>query len=203
MSSSACGAGRSGRPQGLYARNDLLRTRSYAGIIGVKTGHTDAAGWSQVAAARRQGQTMYAIVLGSPGRARRNADLSKLLDWGFGHFGRVTLVRANGMYATAAVPYSDDRIPLVAPQTVQKVVRLGRPLVERVVAPSVVDLPVSAGDPIGEVVVLDGSVWSCGVRSSRDKGQMMRISSRRSAGTLAAPSTRPGTCWVRRPGAFG
>lgn len=140
----------------LYAWNDLLRTRSYAGIIGVKTGHTDAAGWSQVAAARRQGQTMYAIVFGSPSRARRNADLSKLLDWGFGHFGRVTLVRANGVYATAAVPYSDDRIPLVAPRTTVKVVRLGRPLVERVVAPSVVDLPVSAGDPVGEVVVLDG-----------------------------------------------
>jgi serine-type D-Ala-D-Ala carboxypeptidase (penicillin-binding protein 5/6) len=150
---------RGGEIQGgrsLYAWNDLLRTRSYAGIIGVKTGHTDAAGWSQVAAARRQGQTMYAIVLGSPSRARRNADLSNLLDWGFGHFGRVTLVRANRVYATAGVPYSDDRVPLVAPRTTAKVVRLGRPLVERVVAPSVVDLPVSPGDPVGEVVILDG-----------------------------------------------
>ena len=150
---------RGGEIQGgrnLYAWNDLLRTRSYAGIIGVKTGHTDDAGWSQVAAARRQGKTMYAIVLGSPNRGRRNADLTELLDWGFGHYGRVTLVRANRVYATAAVPYSDDRIPLVAPETTAKVVRLGRPLVQRVVAPSVVDLPVSAGDPVGEVVVLDG-----------------------------------------------
>jgi D-alanyl-D-alanine carboxypeptidase (penicillin-binding protein 5/6) len=140
----------------LYAWNDLLRTRSYPGIIGVKTGHTDAAGWSQVAAARREGVTMYVVVLGSPGRARRNEDLSNLLDWGFGHYGRVTLARANRVYATVAVPYSDERIPLVAPRTTTRVVRLGRPLVERVVAPAVVDVPVQAGDPVGEIVVLDG-----------------------------------------------
>ena len=140
----------------LYAWNDLLRTRSYPGLVGVKTGHTDAAGWSQVAAARRNGITVYAIVLGSPSRGRRNADLADLMDWGFGHYGRVALVRANRVYATAAVPYSDERMPLVAPRSAMKVVRLGRPLVERVVAPSVVDLPVLAGDQVGEVVVLDG-----------------------------------------------
>jgi D-alanyl-D-alanine carboxypeptidase (penicillin-binding protein 5/6) len=140
----------------LYAWNDLLRTRSYPGIVGVKTGHTDAAGWSQVAGARRNGIMVYAIVLGSPSRGRRNADLADLMDWGFGHYGRVALVRANRVYATAAVPYSDERMPLVAPRSAMKVVRLGRPLVERVVAPSVVDLPVLAGDQVGEVVVLDG-----------------------------------------------
>ena len=140
----------------LYAWNDLLRTHSYAGIIGVKTGHTDAAGWSQVAAARRDGVTVYAIVLGSPGRARRNADLAKLLDWGFGHYGRVALARANRVYASVAAPYSDERIPLVAPRTTTRVVRLSRPLVERVVAPAVIDLPVQVGDPVGEIIILDG-----------------------------------------------
>jgi serine-type D-Ala-D-Ala carboxypeptidase (penicillin-binding protein 5/6) len=150
------GGGEIAGGRSLYAWNDLLRTRSYPGIVGVKTGHTDAAGWSQVAAARRNGITVYAIVLGSPSRGRRNADLADLMDWGFGHYGRVALVRANRVYATAAVPYSDERMPLVAPQSAMKVVRLGRPLVERVVAPSVVDLPVLAGDQVGEVVVLDG-----------------------------------------------
>jgi serine-type D-Ala-D-Ala carboxypeptidase (penicillin-binding protein 5/6) len=140
----------------LYVWNDLLRTRSYPGIVGVKTGHTDAAGWSQVAAARRDGVTVYAIVLGSPSRGRRNADLADLMDWGFGHYGRVTLVRANRVYATAAVPYSDERMPLVAAQSAKKVVRLGRPLVERVVAPSVIDPPMLAGDEVGEVVIFDG-----------------------------------------------
>jgi serine-type D-Ala-D-Ala carboxypeptidase (penicillin-binding protein 5/6) len=61
--------------------NDLLS--SYPGIFGVKTGHTSAAGWSEVAAARRRGVTIYATLLGSPDRATRNADLAELLDWGF------------------------------------------------------------------------------------------------------------------------
>jgi D-alanyl-D-alanine carboxypeptidase (penicillin-binding protein 5/6) len=147
--------GRIAGERSLYAWNDLLRTGSYPGIVGVKTGHTDAAGWSQVAAARRNGATMYAIVLGSPGRSRRNADLAELLDWGFGHYGQVTLVRASRVYATAAIPFSDERLPLVAVRQARAVVRLGRPLVERVVAPSTVDLPVQAGEQVGEVLILD------------------------------------------------
>jgi len=140
----------------LYAWNDLLRTGSFPGIIGVKTGHTDAAGWSQVAAAKRDGITIYAVLLGSPTRAQRNRDLAELLDWGFGHYGRVTLVRAGRVYATAAMPFSDERLPLVAERPAEAVVRRGRLLIERVVAEAVVDLPVEAGDKVGEIVVLDG-----------------------------------------------
>ena len=60
--------------------NDLLGR--FPGLIGVKTGHTRAAGWSQVAAARGRGLTIYATILGSPTRSQRNADLSRLLAWG-------------------------------------------------------------------------------------------------------------------------
>jgi D-alanyl-D-alanine carboxypeptidase (penicillin-binding protein 5/6) len=140
----------------LYAWNDLLRTRSYPGIVGVKTGHTDAAGWSQVAAAKRDGISIYAVLLGSPTRAQRNRDLAELLDWGFSHYGRVMLVRGDRVYATAAMPFSDERLPLVADSPAGAVVRLGRPLLERVVAPVVIDLPVDEGDKVGEIVVLDG-----------------------------------------------
>jgi D-alanyl-D-alanine carboxypeptidase (penicillin-binding protein 5/6) len=148
--------GRIAGGRSLYAWNDLLRSGSFPGIIGVKTGHTDAAGWSQVAAAKRDGITIYAVLLGSPTRAQRNRDLAELLDWGFGHFGRVTLVSADRVYATAAMPFSDEHLPLVAERPAGAVVRLGRPLIERVVAEAVVDLPVEAGDKIGEIVVLDG-----------------------------------------------
>ena len=48
---------------------------SFPGVFGVKTGHTDGAGWSQVAAVRRDGGTIYATILGSPSRTQRNADL--------------------------------------------------------------------------------------------------------------------------------
>jgi hypothetical protein len=60
------------------------------------------------------------------------------------------------VYATAGMPFSDERLPLVAERPAGAVVRLRRPLLERVVAPAVVDLPVEEGDKLGEIVVLDG-----------------------------------------------
>jgi serine-type D-Ala-D-Ala carboxypeptidase (penicillin-binding protein 5/6) len=139
----------------LYAWNDLLKT--YAGAVGVKTGHTDRAGWCEVAAADRNGLRMYAVVLGSPSRARRNRDLAALLDWGFGQFGRVRLVQAGRTYATASVPFSDKRLPLVAARGATRVVRLGRPLVQRIVTPTRVNLPIARGGQVGEIRVYDGA----------------------------------------------
>jgi len=138
----------------LYAWNDLLRT--YPGTIGIKTGHTDLAGWSEIAAARREGVTMYAVILGGPTRARRNRDLAGLLDWGFGHYARVTLISPLRAYATAGVPFSDQQVPLVAENRARESVRLDHPLVERVVAPETIDLPVEQGDRVGEILVYDG-----------------------------------------------
>jgi D-alanyl-D-alanine carboxypeptidase (penicillin-binding protein 5/6) len=137
----------------LHTWNDLLRT--FPGTIGVKTGHTDAAGWSQVAAVTRDGVTIYAVVLGGPTRTRRNADLVALLEWAFGEFGRVALVEAGRRYATAGMPFSDERLGLVAVRGASAVVRLGRPLVERVVVPAVVELPVERGERLGHIVVTD------------------------------------------------
>jgi serine-type D-Ala-D-Ala carboxypeptidase (penicillin-binding protein 5/6) len=138
----------------LFPWNDLLGR--YAGLVGVKTGHTAAAGWCQVAAARRDGVTMYAVVLGSPSRAQRNEDLAELLDWGFGQYVRTTVVQAERTYATAALPFGEERLALVAGEPARAVVRMGRPLLERVVAPAIVDLPVTRGERLGEVRILEG-----------------------------------------------
>ncbi len=141
-----------GRP--ITNRNDLLF--SYPGTIGVKTGHTSDAGWSEVAAARRDGVSIYAILLGGPSRAQRNADLARLLDWGCDQYRRVAVIRGGERYASALVPFSDRRLPLVAESSALEIVQVERPLVERVVAPAMVALPVSRGDRLGEVRVFDG-----------------------------------------------
>jgi D-alanyl-D-alanine carboxypeptidase (penicillin-binding protein 5/6) len=134
--------------------NDLLG--SFRGLIGVKTGHTADAGWSQVAAARRRGVTIYAVILGGPTRAQRNEDLAELLEWGFQQYARVALVAAGPVYATADAPISDERVALVASEPAYRTVRLGRPLVQRVVAPEMVSLPVERGERLGEIRVYAG-----------------------------------------------
>ncbi|MDQ3993178.1 MAG: D-alanyl-D-alanine carboxypeptidase [Actinomycetota bacterium] len=139
----------------LFAWNDLLGR--FPGLIGVKTGHTEEAGWCQVAAARRDGTTTYAVILGSPTRSRRNKDLAELLEWGLAHYARVTVVEPERAYASAAIPFSDERLALVPDAGGDAVVRLGRPLVETVTASTLVELPIERGDRLGEIVVSDGT----------------------------------------------
>ncbi|MFN8187151.1 MAG: D-alanyl-D-alanine carboxypeptidase family protein [Gaiellales bacterium] len=134
--------------------NDLLY--QYPGTIGVKTGHTDDAGWSQVAAARRNGVTVYAVILGSASRERRNADLIRLLDWGFSRYRDVAAVKTGRTYAEVGVPYSDARLRLVAPNDVTATVMIGHRLVERIVVPETVALPVAKGQPLGKLEVYEG-----------------------------------------------
>jgi serine-type D-Ala-D-Ala carboxypeptidase (penicillin-binding protein 5/6) len=131
--------------------NDLL-TR-FPGLFGVKTGHTGAAGWSEVAAARAHGVTIYATLLGGATREGRNADLSALLVWGLSRYRTVDLVNTRRVYATATAPYGRRPLELVAARPARRIVKVDRPLVERVVAPSVISLPVRRGERIGEVRV--------------------------------------------------
>jgi len=135
----------------LHTWNDLLY--SYPGIFGVKTGHTSEAGWNEVAAARRRGVSIYATLLGSPDRATRNRDLAKLLDWGFARYVHPKLVVAGRAYAEAALGYGRHPLALVAARSFVPVSRVDRPLVERVVSPATVSLPVSKGQPLGQVRV--------------------------------------------------
>jgi D-alanyl-D-alanine carboxypeptidase (penicillin-binding protein 5/6) len=143
----------------IVTRNDLLRT--FPGTIGVKTGQTTGAGWSEVAAARREGVTIYVVLLGGPSRVQRNDDLEELLEWGFDQYGRVELVEDGRTYATAGVPYSDRRFRLVAGGRLEQLVRLGRPWVETVVAPRIVRPPVARGEHLGEVCVANGKLRLC------------------------------------------
>ena len=135
----------------LFSWNDLLGR--YPGLIGVKTGHTDAAGWCEVAAARRDGVTIYTVVLGSPTRAQRNADLARLLAWGQDLFGRVQVVSPGYTYATSGIRLGKERLPLVAARPVSAVVRVDQPLLETVIAPGLVSGPVEAHTSLGEVRV--------------------------------------------------
>jgi D-alanyl-D-alanine carboxypeptidase (penicillin-binding protein 5/6) len=71
-------------------RNKLLG--SYEGADGIKTGFTTPAGRAIVASAHRSAESRIAVVLGSPTDAQQDA--ASLLDYGFGSFSRVELVRS-------------------------------------------------------------------------------------------------------------
>ena len=140
-----------GRP--LHTWNDLLG--EFPGTFGVKTGHTSDAGWSQVAAARGNHVTIYATILGSPSRDVRNADLEELLAWGMSRYAYVPLASPDRVYGRIPVEWGFDPVPVVAARPMRRPVRIGRPLVEQVVLPGRLDLPVREGQVVGEARVYD------------------------------------------------
>ena len=146
----------------LYTWDDLLSI--FPRTIGVKTGHTSQAGWSQVAAARGGGVTVYATLLGGPTREVRNDDLESLLIWGLAQFRTVPVIQPGRTYAIALVPYGKRSLELVAAKPLNAVARLGRSLTEKVVAANAVALPVRQGDVLGRV-----EIWEAGkLRASSD-----------------------------------
>ncbi len=133
----------------LHTWNDLLY--SFPGLIGVKTGHTSTAGWSEVGAAQRRGVTIYATVIGSPDRKTRNAAVATLLGWGLAHYRPLSLVQGGRIYARVKTEYGRGSFALVPERQLVAVARIDRPLVERVVAPETASLPIARGQRLGWV----------------------------------------------------
>ena len=139
----------------LHTWDDLLT--QFPETIGVKTGHTGLAGWCQVAAARGNGVTVYATLLGSPSRSERNDDLESLLVWGLSRFRLLPVVQAGRIYASVAVGYGKSPLGLVAAKPLLAVGMIDRPLTETVVAATSASLPVRAGAVLGHVEIRSGS----------------------------------------------
>lgn len=138
----------------LHTWNDLLGV--VPGVIGVKTGHTNNAGWSQVVADEAGTMTIYATILGSPSRSQRNADLESLISWGIGLYSLVVAITPDHAYAQVALPYGRKPLVLVAKSELRATVRPGLALTERVVAARYASLPVRRGDVMGHVQVWVG-----------------------------------------------
>jgi serine-type D-Ala-D-Ala carboxypeptidase (penicillin-binding protein 5/6) len=127
----------------LPTSNTLLA--AYAGLDGVKTGHTDEAGWNLAASAARGGVRLYAIVLGAPDEPTRDREVARLLDWGFGRFARASLVRAGQAFARSGM------IRVVASRGLTAMLDPGEQVRERVVLPRRFNSAVRKGQRVGYV----------------------------------------------------
>jgi D-alanyl-D-alanine carboxypeptidase (penicillin-binding protein 5/6) len=129
---------------------------SWPPLVGGKTGHTQAAGWSETGAARARGVTVYGAILGADSRAARNEALRTLLTYGLARYRRVATVDSSRVYATAETGYGQPDVELVAGRTLPRTVHESTSLVERIVAPTALGLPVRKGQQVGRVEVWDG-----------------------------------------------
>lgn len=76
-----------------YNRNSLLWDRSM-NVDGIKTGHTEEAGYSLVSSATEGDMRLVAVVMGTSSEQARKVESKKLLNYGFRYFETVTAYQA-------------------------------------------------------------------------------------------------------------
>ena len=82
-------------------RNRLLWIDST--VDGVKTGHTDAAGYCLISSSLRDKRRLLSVVLGAKSSSTRASESLKLLNWGFQSYDSVTLFAKDSPVATLRV----------------------------------------------------------------------------------------------------
>jgi serine-type D-Ala-D-Ala carboxypeptidase (penicillin-binding protein 5/6) len=131
-------------------RNVLLWL--YRGAIGGKTGFTSAAGFCVVAAARREGIRLVAVVLGAPGEPF--SDAAELLNYGFAAFDRKRLVEEG--QAFDPVEIQGRGVPVAAPRPLDALVPADAGIRYDVVRRADVGYPPALGEPVATLRVRAG-----------------------------------------------
>jgi D-alanyl-D-alanine carboxypeptidase (penicillin-binding protein 5/6) len=140
------------RVRHLVNRNYLVRTVPF--VNGVKTGHTNEAGYVLVGSATRGGVTLMSAVLGDSSEAARDADSLRLLRYGLSRYHRTAPVRKGAVFGSAALKFRDDRVDLVAARTAMRVARRNERLTTSVTGtPSDIEGPLAAGSRVGTILV--------------------------------------------------
>ena len=162
------------RTRHLVNRNSLVRSVPY--VNGVKTGHTNTAGYVLVGSATRNGVTLLSAVLADSSENARDGDSLRLLRYGLSRYHRVAPVRKGATFAEAALKYRDGRVGLVAARTVHRIARRDERVTTQVSgAPSEIEGPMAAGTRVGTIVV-------------RQRGRVVDRVALVTPGAIAAPT---------------
>jgi D-alanyl-D-alanine carboxypeptidase (penicillin-binding protein 5/6) len=141
-------------------RNSLLwRDES---VDGLKTGHTEEAGYCLVASAKRDNTRLIAAVMGASSAEVRAREVQKMLNYGFRYYETERLFRAGQELVDAKVwGGKSDQISVgLAEDVFVTIPRGARDKLESTVdLDSVIKAPIKVGDELGRIqVMLDGEV---------------------------------------------
>lgn len=138
-------------------RNSLLwRDQS---VDGVKTGHTEAAGYCLVASAQRDGMRLISVVMGAASEEARATESQKLLTYGFRYFETVKLYEGDDNLKTVRVwGGANDSISLGVANDVTLTVPRGsvKNLSASMDIQKVIEAPLKAGDAFGTLQISNG-----------------------------------------------
>lgn len=129
-------------------------------VDGLKTGHTEEAGYCLVASAKRNDTRLIASVMGTSSSEARAQEVQKMLNYGFRYYETERLFRAGQELVQAKVWGGEaDEISVGMPEDVYVTIPRGsrNQLESTVDLDSVIKAPINVGDELGRVrVILDG-----------------------------------------------
>jgi D-alanyl-D-alanine carboxypeptidase (penicillin-binding protein 5/6) len=132
-------------------RNALLYTDPT--VDGLKTGHTQEAGYCLVTSSKRNGMRLITVILNTNSAQARADETRALLGWGFSNFEKATPIQPNTVVATAKVNFGKvDTVAagLGSPWTLT--VPRGQQVQTSVQIKPDLEAPVAKGAVIGKVV---------------------------------------------------
>lgn len=136
----------------LYNTNKLIG--KYTGLDGLKTGHTEEAGWCLTATAKRGDVRLVSVVIRTASESARSTETARLLDYGFRNFERTVLVAKDAEVGTLRVRNGwPGALKVVAAQALQPLASKGTtPQYNQEVLLDQVSAPLKAGQKVGVVI---------------------------------------------------
>ena len=141
----------------LVNTNKLVRF--YPGCTGLKTGSTSTAGYCLSATAEKDGMELIAVILKGTTSAQRFEDAKTLLNYGFSTYALVTAMPEQPLIPVPVDMGTADTVqPVLASEGNTVLVEREKAgmLERKVTLEPRVTAPVAAGQPLGELTVLDG-----------------------------------------------
>lgn len=136
-------------------RNRLLWEDST--VDGIKTGHTDDAGFCLVASAKRSGGRLISVVMGAPSDHSRAVDSEQLLTFGFRFYGSHKLYAAKSALTQARVLFGENpEIPIGPARDIYVTLPVGQDAAVKtdVVLKNPLTAPVKKGDIVGTMKIV-------------------------------------------------
>jgi len=141
-----------------YNRNTLLAEDST--VDGLKTGHTEAAGYCLVASAERRGMRLISVVMGTSSMSARKNQTRSLLNYGFRFFETSSVFEPNQELEKPRIwKGQDDYVPVgILEETLLTLPRGKKQhLATTLELDESIEAPVAVGDKLGTVTLsLDG-----------------------------------------------
>ncbi|MEZ8141571.1 D-alanyl-D-alanine carboxypeptidase [Enterovibrio norvegicus FF-33] len=136
-----------------YNRNGLLWDKSM-NVDGIKTGHTDKAGYNLVSSATEGKMRLIAVVMGTNSANARKAESKKLLNYGFRFFETVAPHKADETFVTEKVWMGDtDQVALGVSEDTYVTLPRGKAkdLEASFVLEKTLEAPIAKGDVVGKL----------------------------------------------------